>query len=801
LECSVSRRMKQQLNNRLIAAQRLSLIALVLVLGGCGKTSLQLSYGDVETLDRINASSAVFLKNASTDIRVLGDGAIEIVKRGEEQVDEDSREDPSNREGLWLPIVLVRQLPSYYEAKGSFDGGTPELEAYQLDGGLWCIAAVTGPRLERSDTRVPVAARDEADNGLHVILYSENFVSELPLLIPTGRSEGSSTISISLPAKSSFDSTEITGRLEESRRTAEKPTAKRVRQRDIRLTELPESISQGVVKAAGDVDSSDVAAWDLSKVSFRLPLSFWRFKPWFFPSALSILCAVFSVWLLYYPLGRGELGFVRQESAALSRMESAVIWALRGFDRAAVSESPHSSESINEWFFVRRSTELLMRLQYEFAERRKQKERRGEESVSLDPFLIEEIDSLLLRGWEQEKSVRPSFPQADLNLRAFYLREIVSSFRSFERVREERSYERQRKAFRRLGWILAVSGLVAAIWFLATLAYGQTPSPPKTPARAAALAEMSVIVAPRDAHGPDREKVGVTLRFYPLTSDRNAGSPAEIGIETSGNQKMDPLPRAGDSAPVTVLQQTERSVRLSVHASYSSAVRRLGVLGNGVKSFVPPKAYLKSLEKADWVEINYLVDGSQHVKERAQNGWLYWFPFDSVAVDLPLRFQELALLSQVEFQKQAELEGDVWLAGPNIALEQSEDGTKYRVARDDDSHRLSVLPGTDLRLVANLERKPLQKYGLTAGLLIIAALVGLVIGKLMSLKDSAPYQTLVGALGILALPAGIRAMVFAQYKELPTIATGVGITVFEGCFFVGVLVVAAVSFAARSWFK
>ncbi len=74
-----------------------------------------------------------------------------------------------------------------------------------------------------------------------------------------------------------------------------------------------------------------------------------------------------------------------------------------------------------------------------------------------------------------------------------------------------------------------------------------------------------------------------------------------------------------------------------------------------------------------------MVEGSQRVKERAQNGWLYWFPFDSVTVEVPLRFQELALVSHGELQQQPDLEGDVLLAGR--ALDGTQPGLPMKKGR------------------------------------------------------------------------------------------------------------------------
>jgi len=772
-------------------SRRASLGALGLLLfafGGCGESSnLRLPHRDVETIDRIYNSSSATLKNVSTDVRVLGDGAVEIVERG----DEVRRSDEEGDGTLWLPVVLAPELPEYYEAKSKFAGRNIELEAYRLDGGLWCIAAVEGPPPANTEFEHRPSA-DTDSEGVDVVLYSKRFVSDLPFLIPAERHGTLSNISISLPARSRFYSTEIEGQVEPGEQTAPRKL-ENFRQRESQLTELPPSIAQGLVKAAGETDSADVVAWDFSKVSFWVPGGFWQWRPWFLPSALSAVFAMFAIWLWYYPLGRGETRYAELESAAVFGFQSAVIAALNWGESGSVPSLDDYAESHWQLNFLRRSTELLLRLKDAlFA-------RKGEAvDVSKIGSRIAEIEYLLVFGWD-EWTRTSSGADRELNLRAAQLREVVASYRTFDRIREERRYAKHRVALRQIGWILAILALASAIWFLATLASGQaavTPPPP----RAAALAEMKVLVIPHDQHDIDRNKVDVILRFYPLTELQVPGT-TEIGIDSGAKFTLSAFSRTGDTAQATVLQQTDHSLRLAVRASYSSAIRRQRILANGVTSFVPSKVYLKSIEKADRVEIKYTVEGSQQVKDRAKNGWLYLFPFDSVATEVPLGFDEFALLSQVELKEVPDLEGNVWLAGPNISLEENEERTRYRIAADDDPHRIPVWPGKDLRVIATFERKPLQKYGLTVGMLVIAILLGLLVGKLMSMNDSGAIQILVGAVGILGLPLAVRAIVFEQYRDLPTIAAGVGITVFECAFLVSIALLAIVSFAAKRWFK
>jgi len=202
----------------------LALVVLALCFGGCSrKPSPQLAPQDIETLKRIYDSRSVAIGNVITNIQVKGGGAIEVdvegytllnrhedlTKRSRSEVTSSSPESEQPAEPLWIPILLTKDLPKYFEAVNQSEGPTPQIEAYQLSGGLWCLTEIIEP--ENSDNR-PTSARARTNHlTLRTLLYSESFVGNLPILIPTGQNNSGTSVSVTLPQGSRFRSAAVSG--------------------------------------------------------------------------------------------------------------------------------------------------------------------------------------------------------------------------------------------------------------------------------------------------------------------------------------------------------------------------------------------------------------------------------------------------------------------------------------------------------------------------------------------------------------------------------------------------------------
>src|SRR5229473_206186 len=328
------------------------------------------------------------------------------------------------------------------------------------------------------------------------------------------------------------------------------------------------------------------------------------------------------------------------------------------------------------------------------------------------------------------------------------LRSMTESGRSDDKVSiDDLAYLRHRRmSFKNAFWMIAALCLVLAIWLLATIAHAQVQQPAGSPhpAPRATICDADIVISGRDPNSADRDRVKVSVDFFPMTPDKpDAKSQIEIG--TTPEFSIDYIPHSGDQKPLTILRQNSSSTSVEVQAKYSDAVRRLGIVGTGNKGVVLAPTYFKSLNKADRALFSFAIRGSQKFHEHGGAGLrrLYWFPFDTVDITVPMLFDRPVLLSRVEFQQQADFVGSPQLAfgnpsvgGQTLPLVLNDDETKYDTAIE--ANRRVLLPAkTSLVLTASFERIPLQRYGFPLGLLLGAIIVGFVVGWLMSLPESA----------------------------------------------------------------
>jgi hypothetical protein len=647
----------------------------------------------------------------STNIQVKGGGAIEIniegdtfPSRGEALTKPHGSQDTSSApesgqatEPLWMPILLTRDLPEYFEVVNQSEGPTPQIEAYQLSGGLWCLTEIIEP--ENSDNgptaTFPLSNSRTRSRTKHLTmrtaLYSESFVENLPILIPTSQNGSSTSVSVTLPQGSHFRSLKVSGHA-----NRERPEGQESQQ----LMLLPPSMSGGLVKAGITLLPSNVFAWDFSTVKFQLPTIYWPFRNWFLPSALLLVFVSVAIW-------------IRVDRLRL--LEREILW-------------------------LRSKTES---------------ERYEKDSDHL------------------------------------------------------RYLSRAQWRLKNIFWMIAVFSLVAAIWLLATIAHAQVQKPTGShPTPRAALCDANIVISGRDPRSNDRDRAIVSVDFFPMTPDK-PDSKSQIEIGTTSNFSIDYIPRSSDQKQLTILRQNTSSTNVEVQARYSAAVRRVEIVGSRNKSFVPAPSYFKSLNEADRVVFSYAIRGSQTFHERGGSGWhwLYLFPFDTVDITVPMIFDQPVLLSSVEFQQQADFVGSPHLAIGNhsigretIPLVLNDDATKYHTVSKADE-RLLIAAKTSLVLTASFERTPFQRYGLPIILFLAAVGVGILVGFLMTLPEGAPWKILIEAVGAFALPATIWAAVFEHYKDLPSILTGLGVSIFEIGFVLAALIIFGVSLLTKSILK
>jgi hypothetical protein len=129
--------------------------------------------------------------------------------------------------------------------------------------------------------------------------------------------------------------------------------------------------------------------------------------------------------------------------------------------------------------------------------------------------------------------------------------------------------------------------------------------------------------------------------------------------------------------------------------------------------------------------------------------------------------------------------------GPSVALTESENSDHYVFTNTDAGSRLPISANGGIVIHARFSRGPWQRWGLTWGVAILGILVGILGAWFTTLPDKEWKGWVFTILGITGLVFAVRAAVLATYKDLPTLMTGQGTTIFElvyvGCVLLMIL--------------
>ena len=142
-----------------------------------------------------------------------------------------------------------------------------------------------------------------------------------------------------------------------------------------------------------------------------------------------------------------------------------------------------------------------------------------------------------------------------------------------------------------------------------------------------------------------------------------------------------------------------------------------------------------------------------------------------------------AIVSSIELQRPSfDYVADPSVEGYNGTFIESESGRQYQAVSKEKSGRTAIWAGKLVTIRATFQCTWLQRYGLTIGQVIIDIIIGGVLGFFVVLPDKSWQAVVIGAFGVLGLPWAIRTAILSTYKDLPTIVTFQGITLFEVIF-------------------
>src|SRR5438067_1175110 len=114
-------------NSRSIVTIGLGVSLLIIV--GCSTNDqhLQLNSNDRTALKRIYEESAWRFRETTVDLKIQDGGAVEVAIDGFA-----TRKYQGSTDTLWLPVVFLKQLPSYYRVTEASTQLPVELQAYEV---------------------------------------------------------------------------------------------------------------------------------------------------------------------------------------------------------------------------------------------------------------------------------------------------------------------------------------------------------------------------------------------------------------------------------------------------------------------------------------------------------------------------------------------------------------------------------------------------------------------------------------------------------------------------------------------
>ena len=499
------------------------------------------------------------------------------------------------------------------------------------------------------------------------------------------------------------------------------------------------------------------------------------------PAAVMLILLAYLGWLRFYQFAPVFSGIVELKATLSHEARQLEDW----LEGALQIETVEGRGSLEAWAFVQAElqqslymirTDLyglsLSSLSLEILERLEEQLRRFEKRA--------------VQFVEDARPKRKEYGPEFLSARVHAIRQTTKLL--------ARQYKRYRLATATL-WVLGFCVLAALLVLLASFAKAQSRTSRLSNQQLSLpiLCDLDVTLAPHDL-SKIGEKFDVEVRFSPLTGDsRQPDSTIRFGTGSTRGVTIDPVAPPANTK-MSIVQQSGTLITLKVPMHYSPLVRRINAISQWTKLIKVPDGYAKTLDKANHLNFTYTLQGAvkPHLVSSSGRHWLYLFPFDSADLEIPINMEQAALLSHLGLAKPTnDYFADVSIEGSPVALTESENGDHYDFINADASSRLPISAHRSIVLHAKFQRTLLQRWGLTAGVAILAIIVGIAGAWFTLLPDKDWKGYVYTTLGIGVLVFGVRAAVLATYKDLPTLMTGQGTTIFEvvyiGCVVLMVL--------------
>jgi hypothetical protein len=244
----------------------------LITVAACGKgAGAPVHSADLRQVSRIVNANSISFSQSNVDVQPFGDGAVTVSVSGTLMPDSEL-----STNSVWIPIVLLRELPEYISQPVVSDSVSGEVESYELRKGVWLVGVVltdvfpnqTVIAPSAGDTTSPFTSSLSTPQALAVpprsmvvtvklTISSEEFRDRVPFAIPAGTTRRAVNVSATLPIHSALKHRNIYARQQNNGTHLE-------------MALLPRSISGQTLRAATRFPAPTNGVWDFSDLAFNV---------------------------------------------------------------------------------------------------------------------------------------------------------------------------------------------------------------------------------------------------------------------------------------------------------------------------------------------------------------------------------------------------------------------------------------------------------------------------------------------------------------------------------------------------
>lgn len=289
-------------------------------------------------------------------------------------------------------------------------------------------------------------------------------------------------------------------------------------------------------------------------------------------------------------------------------------------------------------------------------------------------------------------------------------------------------------------------------------------------------APISVLgdVIMRLSPGDSTDHVEVILQFFSI-GEAGSEQDSEVIVGAAGPQATIERLDVINPNSVQVTRRSRTQARISIPktaTSHGSTSAILPAANAQIQTFRPPDSYFAAIDEGEEITIRYIISGAVTGRDFV-GGWFHWYPFDTKRMYIPVRLMNPAILNRVEISLPDGYVGTALLDSLHTPF-QDHGRSLHASPPEPDYNRIPVPAGTRLGIRGDFRRSRFTQAFLTLGILGISLIAGVLLGTVAKRPEGDRMVIVINGLGLVALPATIRAVVLSRpagLSQFPTVVT------------------------------